>query len=327
MEPTEPQKPEPAEPQKPSRSPFRKAALEYSRTAGREQGDVLQLSPAWSRWTYHVLVWLLLSGVVYCLVGRVNTYASGPGLIRVEGRTDLTLPIASVVATVQVVPGQRVEAGQELVTFRAEDEASTLERLEREFELQLIRFMRDPSDEAARQALTSLSAERDLAQARVEARTLRAPHTGLVGDVRIQPGQFLPAGTRALSLVAEDAPVTLLAVLPGYARPFLRPGMPLRVELDGFRYEYRELTIESVGDQVIGPTEVRRFLGPDLADAVAVEGPVVLVKASLPSHTFVNEGRVLSYFDGMPSRVEARVRSERILVVLLPALKGLFHHE
>lgn len=318
---------EPTEPQKPPRSPFRKEALEYSRTAGREQGDVLQLSPAWSRWTYHVLVWLLLSGFVYCLAGRVNTYASGPALIRVEGRTDLTLPIPSVVATVQVVPGQRVEVGQSLVTFRAEDEASTLERLERELELQLIRFMRDPSDGAARQALTSLSAERELAQARVEARTLRAPHAGLVGDVRIQPGQFLPAGTRALSLVAEDAPVTLLALLPGYARPFLRPGMPLRVELDGFRYEYRELTIEAVGDQVIGPAEVRRFLGPDLADAVSVEGPVVLVKANLPSHTFVNEGRVLSYFDGMPSRAEARVRSERILVVLLPALKGLFHHE
>lgn len=307
--------------------PYRKEAMEYSRKAGREQGDVLHLSPAWTRWTYWLLVSLLMAGLLYCFFGRVYEYAAGPALIRVEGRSDLTLHAPGVVATVEVVPGQRVEAGQTLVTFAAEEESSNLERLERELELQLIRFMRDPSDTAARQALTTLNAERERAEARLTARTLKAPRAGLVGDVRIQPGQFLAAGTRVLSLVTDDAPVTLLALLPGHYRPFLRPGMPLRVELDGFRYDYHELTIESVGEQIIGPGEVQRFLGPDLADAVPVTGPVVLVKARMPSQTFLNEGQVLSYFDGMPSRAEARVRSERILLMLFPALKGLSPHE
>jgi biotin carboxyl carrier protein len=307
--------------------PYRKEAVEYSRKAGREHGDVLHLSPAWTRWSYCLIVSLLLSGLLYCLFGRVYEYATGPAVIRVEGRSDLTIHMPGVVVSVEVTPGQRVEAGQTLVTFAAEEEEISLERLEREIELLLIRFMRDPSDTVARQALTTVSAERELAHARVEARTLRAPRAGLVGDVRIQPGQFLAAGTPVLSLVANDAPVTLFALLPGHYRPYLRTGMSLRVELEGFRYDYHELTIESVGDQIIGPGEVQRFLGPNLADAVSVNGAVILVKARFSSPTFVNDGRMLSYFDGMPSRAEARVRSERIIFMLLPALKGLAHNE
>jgi membrane fusion protein (multidrug efflux system) len=120
--------------------------------------------------------------------------------------------------------------------------------------------------------------------------------------------------------------VSLLAFLPGHARPFLRPGMSLRVELDGFRYAYREVVIESVGDQVIGPVEVKRYLGPDLEDAVKVDGPLVLVKARMPSSSFESEGKVLGYFDGMSARAEARVRAEPIFLALFPGLKGLFTH-
>ncbi|WP_257453338.1 HlyD family efflux transporter periplasmic adaptor subunit [Archangium lipolyticum] len=315
-------KPAPA-PKPSAASVYRKAALDFYRQDRREQGDVLHLSPAWARWTYWLLTVLLLAGLLYCLLGRAHEYASGPAVLRVEGRTDLTVQAPGVVATVEVLPGQRVERGQTLVTFQAQEEADAAARLTREIELHLVRFMRNPSDVAAHQALTTLNAERELALARVEARTLKAPHAGVVGDVRIQPGQYLAAGTRVLSLVEEEAPVSLVAMLPGYYRPFLRPGMPLRVELEGFRYDYRELVIESVGDQVIGPNEVRRFLGPDLADALTLEGSAVLVKARLPSHTFVNEGRVLGYFDGMVARAEARVRTERILTLLFPALKGL----
>lgn len=288
---------------------------------------MLHLSPAWTRWTYRLLVAVVLAGVLYCLGGRVYEYASGPALIRVEGRADLTLPFPAVVSSVEVVPGQHVESGQTLVTFGSTEESSTLSRLQHEFDLQLVRFMREPSDAAARQALTSLSAELELAQARVEARSLKAPRSGIVGDVRIQAGQFLAAGTRVLSLFADDSQVTLLALLPGHCRPFLRSGMPLRVELAGFRYDYRELQVEVVGDQIIGPGEVRRFLGLELADAITVEGPVILVQARFASHTFVNEGHILSYFDGMPARAEARVRSERILLLLVPALKGVLPHE
>lgn len=318
-----------SEPQQPGSKPsiFRKAALEYYQQYRRQEGDVLLLAPGWTRWSYWVLMGMLAVGVLVCLVGVVSEYATGPALVRVEHRTDVTMPNEGVVATVEVLPGQRVVAGQTLVTLQSEEERHSLTRIQHEMELLLVRYMRDLSDQSARQALTTLRAELEFAQARLSARTLRAPVAGVVGDLRTQPGQYLVAGTRVASVVEDDAPVYLQAFLPGYYRPHLRPGMPVRVELSGFRYNYRELVIESVGEQVIGPGELTRYLGPDLAGAVKVEGPLVVVRARIPSRTFVSEGQVLGYFDGMPAQVEVAVRAEPIFVALIPGLKVLFPHD
>ncbi|MCP3162143.1 efflux RND transporter periplasmic adaptor subunit [Myxococcus qinghaiensis] len=306
---------------------FRKQAVEYYRHYRRQEGDVLHLAPSWTRWTYWLLAALLLGGGLFCLLGSISEFASGPALVRLDRRTEVTAPSGGVVAAIEVQPGQHVVAGQPLVTLQAEEERNTLARLQRELELHLVRYMRDPLDESSRQALTTLRAERELAQARLEARSLRAPVAGVVGDLRIQPGQFLASGTRVASLADDDASVHLLAFLPGYYRPFLRPGMTLRVELDGFRYDYHELRIETVGDQIIGPNELQRYLGQDQADAVKTVGPIVLVRARVPSHTFTSDGRIFGYFDGMPARAEAAVRVEPILLTLIPGLKALFPHD
>lgn len=305
---------------------FRKEALAYHQRGFQQEGDLLRISPLWAHWAYWLLVSVVAVGVFYCLVGSLYEYASGPAVVRIEGRTALTVPEAGIVASVEVHPGEHVEAGQTLVTLMSEQERGALERIHQEFELHLVRFLRNPADEAARQSLTGLRAERELAETRLEARTLKAPFSGVVGDLRILPGQYLPAGTRVLSLSEGHERISLLAFLPGYYRPFLRPGMPLRMELDGFHYDYQEVRIESVGDQIIGPNELRRYLGADMSDAVKVEGSIILVRARLPSSSFVSEGQEFNYFDGMPARAEARVRAEPILTVLLPGLKGLFSH-
>jgi membrane fusion protein (multidrug efflux system) len=184
--------------------------------------------------------------------------------------------------------------------------------------------MRDLSDQGALQALTALRAGREQAQARLKARSLVAPVAGIVGDVRIHPGQYLAVGTLVASIAESDAPAYLLVILPGYYRPYLRPGMPLRVELDGFHYEYRELAIESVGEQLIGPGELKRYLGPDLADTLETTGPVVLVRAPLPSRSFSVRGRTFEFFEGMPAKAQVAVRSEPIFVAMIPGLKVLF---
>ncbi|WP_375746427.1 HlyD family efflux transporter periplasmic adaptor subunit [Corallococcus interemptor] len=311
----------------PRPSPYRKEALEYRQQAHVESGgDVLRISPVWTRWAYWVLLGALACALLFFCVGTLFEYAAGPALIRVEGKTDLTVAFSGVVLSVDVQPGQRVVTGQPLVRFASEQEQGTLARISREFELQLVRYLRDPSDEGARQALTGLRAERELAQARLEERTLRAPHAGVVGDLRLQPGQYISSGMRALSLWGDDATVAVLAFLPGQYRPLLVPGMDLRLELQGFAYEYRDLVIESVGDQIIGPGEARRYLGQELGDAIPLEGALVLVRARLPLRTFVREGRTFNYYDGMPARAEARVKSESILLTLVPGLKELLPH-
>ncbi|HEY2746045.1 MAG TPA: HlyD family efflux transporter periplasmic adaptor subunit [Polyangia bacterium] len=292
-------------------------------------GSLLRMAPSWTRWTFALVVLVFVAGALYAALGRVDEYASGPAIVRVDGRIDLTAKLAGTVAAIEVQPGQRVAAGQPLVQFFDEDESGELDRLREEFDLQLIKLLRDPADAGARQALTSLRAQRELAATRVAQRLLRAPRPGVVSDVRIRPGQRLAPGELVLSLVPDGARLSLVALLPGNDRPLLRPGMALGFELVGYDREHHELTIDSVSDEVVGPSEAKRFLGPDIADSMSVDGPVVLVRARLEARHFLSDssdGRPLSYYDGLQARAQAAIRSERIAGMLLPALKVLWTH-
>jgi membrane fusion protein (multidrug efflux system) len=137
----------------------------------------------------------------------------------------------------------------------------------------------------------------------------------------VAPGQVLA------TLAGPGGERTVIALLPGEYRPQLRPGLELRMELQGYRYAYQHLTVTEVGSEVVGPAEARRYLGDEIADAATVDGPVVLVTARLSSPTFVTEGKTRRFHDGMWGRAEVRVRSERILVALIPALKAVFEDE
>jgi len=145
----------------------------------------------------------------------------------------------------------------------------------------------------------------------------------VVSDVRIRPGQHLSVGEVVVALVREDSPLEVVAMLPGGSRPLLARGDTLRLELDGFPYEYQELTIDRVGDELVGPEAVHRYLGPELAQSITVTGAVVLVHAHTRSRYFEAEDKRLAYADGMVGKAQARVKSERILLTLVPGLKAL----
>jgi membrane fusion protein (multidrug efflux system) len=304
---------------------FRKEALDYHQGSAEATGAVLQISPTWLRYAYWVLSAVAVGGLTFSTVATINEYASGPAIVRVQGRTALTAKSQGTVASVDVVPGQRVSPGMVLVRMYTAQEAAELDRLDKELELQTIKTLRDPADKVARQALTSLLAQRDLAEEHLEERMVRAPHAGVVSDMLIRPGQALSMGETVLSLEGEQTKFTLVAMLPGRYRPMLKPGMPVRLELAGFKYVYQNLKIESVGNEVVGPAEMRRFLGQELADTVAVTEPVVLVMARLPQSTFLADGRTFAYYEGMQGNADARVRAESVLVTLFPALKALFN--
>jgi hypothetical protein len=134
----------------------------------------------------------------------------------------------------------------------------------------------------------------------------------------------MASGELLLTLVGDNDGLSVVVMLPGQYRPFLKPGNPLRLELTGFRYAYQRLTIHSIGNEVIGPNEVRRFLGPEVADAVPLQGSLVIVQAQLPSRTFYAEGRWHAYHDGMHGTADVRVRSESMVLALMPGLKAVF---
>lgn len=306
----------------PRRPVFREEAIRHNE--GGKLGDVLRLSPAWTRWAYWLLVALFLAVLAYGVFGSLYEYASGPAVVWVAGRIDITATLAGTVSSIEVQPGQRVEPGAVLVRFYSAREEAELVRIQREFDLQLIKMMRDPADIEARQALTALRTQKDLAASRVEQLSVRASQAGVIGDVRIRPGQLLAAGDTVVTLMGEQTKYSIMAMMPAQYRPQLKPGMSLRFEVTGYRYAYQEMTIASVSTQIIGPGEVKRYLGQQIDDTVTIAGPVVLVEAVPPSATFEVDGRTFDFYHGMNGVAETRVRSESILLSLIPGLRVLF---
>jgi membrane fusion protein, multidrug efflux system len=262
---------------------FRREALENLVQGHQRQGEPLWISPAWTRWTYWVLIAFFVIAGFFLLVGRVGEYAEGPAVVKIEGRTEITAMTGGTVTSVDVQTGETVGAGQPMVRLY------------------------DPQAEAG-----------------LEQRIVRAPEAGRVGDIHVRPGQVVAAGDVILSLLGPAQAVSVIVMMPGSYRPLLAPGMALRLELSGYRYAYVTTTIEGIGDQVIGPQAARRYLGPEIADTVSLTGPVVMVRARLPSRTFMTDQQVHDLYDGMLGRAEVRVRSESLLALLVPSLRAFF---
>jgi membrane fusion protein (multidrug efflux system) len=302
---------------------FRKEALDEL-VQPAEESHMLDLTPGWIRWTYWLVVTICSAALSYAFLSRVDDYATGTAILRQDGRADVAARSAGIVEQIRVHPGQRVRAGQELMRLHAETEAADLLRIQSELEMQLIRTLRDQSDAAARTALTSLRAQKELAEARLAERILRAPSDGVVSDVRLRIGQRVELGEVTLSLMNPAGKFRVIAVVPGEYRPLIRRGMRMRLTLRGFPYFYHDVQIDAVGDEVVGPSEVRRALGTAVADTFTPEGAFVLVEGHLPAREFVVDGRRLAYFDGMQGTTEVAVHSQRIIVAVIPALEAVF---
>lgn len=142
----------------------------------------------------------------------------------------------------------------------------------------------------------------------------------LVGTI----DQYVPGRAVVRRAACVECVDTLVVALPGHTRPLLHLGMSMRLELDGYRYAYQQLTIESVEEQLSSTDDVRRILGPAAAAVLPVpSGPIALVYARLPASTFVVDNTAYRYYDGMQGGVEIRVRSERIIFTLVPGLRTL----
>jgi multidrug efflux pump subunit AcrA (membrane-fusion protein) len=302
---------------------FRKEA-EEAFASGGQRGAPLALAPRWISHSYWLIVAVAVAALLFALIAKVGEFAHGPAVVRALGRLDLATPTGGIVIGVDVQPGMRVAAGQTLVRFHTEAERQELDHIDREFELKLVRILLQPGDETARQSLASLRAARELAAARLKERQVVAPSAGVVRNLRIRPGQMLAPGDLVLTLVDEaNTAFSVIALVPGQFRPMLKPGMPLRFELEGYPQLASHLVVESVGDEVVGPSEMRRYLGQELGDTLAVQGGLVLVRALLPQATFRWKGQDYGFYDGIPGRVDVRVRSLRLLAMLFPALEEL----
>ncbi|HWM86943.1 MAG TPA: HlyD family secretion protein, partial [Kofleriaceae bacterium] len=176
----------------------------------------------------------------------------------------------------------------------------------------------DPSNQRARRALGVVSGRIDRARARMTGRSARASRDGIVGDVRVRPGMLLAPGDHMMTVVGESATPTVIALLPARHRPELAAGMELRLELTGHSRADIRGVVEEVGGAVIGPREARRLVGADIGDALAIGGPVVVVRARLSQRTFESRGGSYAFHDGMLGTGEVQLGSSVLLSALIP---------
>ncbi|MEM9554025.1 MAG: HlyD family efflux transporter periplasmic adaptor subunit [Acidobacteriota bacterium] len=302
---------------------FRSAARTHHAAGNVERGRPLQLVPQWTGWALALLVAMVVAFLGFALFGSIHQYAQGPAVIRLGDRLDVTTRLSGIVTSVDVEPGAEVAAGDLIARLDAAHESAELASLEAEYEAALAQRLRDPFDAASGAAVASLRSRLDLAATRLEERSVRAPRAGVVGDVRSRPGSHLLPGEVVASLVDPRGAPRVVAFLPGSVRPFLEPGMRLRLELDGSTDSDQWLEIDAVADEVVGPAEARRVLGAGLVDAVPLSGPVVRVVARLPSTRFESEGETYRVHEGVSGFVEVRLRSESLLSTVLPGLDRL----
>mgnify|MGYP000222806120 CR=1 FL=1 len=303
---------------------FREEALAYH-AGSAEGGEVLRLPWEWARRAYLLVVVLAVAAALFAALVQIGVYESGPAVVLAADCAEVATSEDGTVTAVAVRPGQLVTAGAPLVQLDDQRERQELLRIRREQELQLVRSLADPADQTSRQSLPSLHAAQLLATGRLSDRGLRAPHSGRIADIRIRTGQRLQAGTSALLLCRGDRFV-LRALLPGRARPELAVGAPLRLELDGSKWSYQRLRVHEIGREVIGPDEARRALRRAHAEHFALAGPLVLVEAELPGTSFLVDHAAFPYADGLPGRVEVRVRQEPLGLLLFPWLREVLRH-
>jgi membrane fusion protein (multidrug efflux system) len=303
-------------------SPFRDEARKWRTREWQTHGDPLRLSSRWTEVAYWFVVAAVAAGMLFLIVGESREYARGLAVIREEDTTTVTSLTGGSIAAVFVRAGQRVDLHEPLLRFDDALERSDRDRLARELEVQQINWLTNPEDSVARQHVAALRGRLDGLHQQLADKTVTAPRAGTVGDVRIRRSQLVGPGESLMTIRGDERRLSVIAVLPGHNSALLDAGDRLRIELNGFPYAFQALSITAVGAQVVGPAEIRRYLGPEIADSVTIHGASTIVKARVPSNVFKAQGRWHRYHDGMLATAEARVRLEPLLFALVPALRA-----
>jgi membrane fusion protein (multidrug efflux system) len=157
---------------------------------------------------------------------------------------DLSLEVGGLVRDISFENGQRVEAGQKLLSLDTEVVQAELEQFEATLRLAEMELERQQSLYAQRSiseaVLDRAMTEVDQARAAVAARQammsqriLRAPFSGRLGIRQVNPGQFLSPGTPVVSLQSLD-PIYFEFTVPQRQLRQISVGAALNARSDAF---------------------------------------------------------------------------------------------
>jgi membrane fusion protein (multidrug efflux system) len=173
---------------------------------------------------------------------------------------DLSAEVAGVVDALAFESGQNVKAGQLLVRLRCADDLARLQALKAAAALAEIVYKRDQAQlevQAVSQAtvdadaanLRSAQAQVDEQQAVLDKKLIRAPFAGRVGIRAVDPGQFVAAGAKLVTLQALD-PIYADFYLPQQDLAQIAVGQQVSVSADTAGAEPFVGKIDAISPQV-----------------------------------------------------------------------------
>ncbi|HEY6172898.1 MAG TPA: HlyD family efflux transporter periplasmic adaptor subunit, partial [Kofleriaceae bacterium] len=303
---------------------YRGEALEAHRTRGQE-GQLIQLSPAWVKRAYPLLIITLVVAATFAAFVKVPTYSTGTAVIMFEGSTSVTATAAGTVGRVFVKENEPVKKGDPLLELASPEAAAQLIQAETEWRDQQVQFLFDQTDEQIRRSLKSAATSRDHALALVEARTIRAPRDGVVTNVHIKEGVALQLGAYVMQITDENSEIEVLGFLPSKDSPKIRETMGMQLDLDGYKKARVIGAITHIQPDAVSGTEAAKIGGEILADTIAKDLQAgttwITVRARLPQRTFKAGHSTYRYHHGMHATVEIKIQSKPFLATLLPAIE------
>ncbi|GGO79408.1 MexH family multidrug efflux RND transporter periplasmic adaptor subunit [Marinobacterium nitratireducens] len=163
-------------------------------------------------------------------------------------------------------------------------------------------------------------AEVELARTRLDKMTLRAPFAGLTGLRQISPGDYVAIGQDLVALV-DNRSMKVDFRIPEIYLPALRPGLPVRIQVDAFpgrRFEGSVYAIAPGADAQSHSLRLRaRIANPEGLLRPGLFAQIQLQAGETAAALFVPEQAIIPGADGSSVlRVNAEQQVERVAVEL-----------
>jgi len=185
---------------------------------------------------------------------------SAVGTMRAVRGVDVTSEVAGLVRTINFKSGDEVKAGQVLAQLNADSDIAQLHSLEAAADLASTVYERDKQQLAAEVIakaqvdtdagdLKSKRAQVAQQAALVEKKTIRAPFAGKLGISTVNPGQYLNAGDKLVTLQTID-PIYVDFNLPQQQLPLVAIGQKVILTADAYKGVTFEGKVNAINPKV-----------------------------------------------------------------------------
>jgi len=185
---------------------------------------------------------------------------SAVGTLRAVRGVDVTTEVAGLVRSLEFKSGDEVKAGQVLVQLNADSDIAQLHSLEAAADLANTVYERDKQQLAA-EVISKAQVDTDAADlkskraqvaqqaALVEKKTIRAPFAGKLGISTVNPGQYLNAGDKIVTLQTID-PIFIDFNLPQQQLPLMGIGQKVTLTTDAYKGVTFEGRVNAINPKV-----------------------------------------------------------------------------